>query len=74
MKIIYVIPDYYEGKPKACMNGWGSTFLSIAPNGEALPCHSAKILPNITFPNVSFLHFSILCCQVQSYYRFDWPV
>lgn len=52
MKILYVIPDYYEGRPKACMNGWGSTFLSIAPNGEALPCHSAKILPNITFPNV----------------------
>lgn len=52
MKVIYVIPDYYEGRPKACMNGWGSTFLSIAPNGEALPCHSAKVLPNITFPNV----------------------
>lgn len=23
MKIIYVIPDYFENRPKPCMNGWG---------------------------------------------------
>ncbi|CAN0486876.1 unnamed protein product, partial [Phaeothamnion confervicola] len=37
MKIIYVVPDYYEERPKACMNGWGSIFLTIAPDGTALP-------------------------------------
>ncbi len=26
MKIYYVIPDFYEDRPKACMNGWGTTF------------------------------------------------
>ncbi len=31
MRIIYVVPDYYEDRPKACMNGWGSIFLTIAP-------------------------------------------
>ncbi|RJX75620.1 pyrroloquinoline quinone biosynthesis protein PqqE [Vibrio sinensis] len=49
---IFVTPDYYEDRPKACMNGWGSTFLTVTPDGSALPCHSAKILP-LTFPNVT---------------------
>lgn len=52
MKIYYVVPDYYEDRPKACMNGWGTTFLTIAPDGMALPCHSARILPDLTCPNV----------------------
>ena len=29
MKIYFVVPDYYERRPKACMNGWGSVFLTI---------------------------------------------
>ena len=24
MKVYYVIPDYYESRPKPCMSGWGS--------------------------------------------------
>jgi PqqA peptide cyclase len=57
MKLIFVTPDYYEERPKACMNGWGSLFLTVAPDGTALPCHSARLLP-IEFPNVreSSLH------------------
>ena len=51
MKLIFVTPDYYEERPKACMNGWGSLFLTVAPDGAALPCHSARLLP-IDFPNV----------------------
>jgi pyrroloquinoline quinone biosynthesis protein E len=50
-KLIFVAPDYYEERPKACMSGWGSLFLDITPDGTALPCHSAKQLP-IEFPNV----------------------
>ncbi|MGR9108579.1 MAG: pyrroloquinoline quinone biosynthesis protein PqqE [Gammaproteobacteria bacterium] len=52
MKIYYVVPDYYEDRPKACMNGWGTTFLTIAPDGTALPCHSARLLPDLDCPNV----------------------
>ncbi len=52
MKIYYVIPDFYEDRPKACMNGWGTTFLTIAPDGAALPCHSARELPGMECPNV----------------------
>jgi len=52
MKIYYVVPDYYEDRPKACMNGWGTTFLTIAPDGLALPCHEARSLPGLDCPNV----------------------
>lgn len=52
MKIFYVVPDYFEDRPKACMNGWGSIFLTVAPDGTALPCHSARSLPGLSFPNV----------------------
>lgn len=52
MKIYYVVPDYYEGRPKACMNGWGTTFLTITPDGQALPCHSARELPGLDCPSI----------------------
>jgi pyrroloquinoline quinone biosynthesis protein E len=52
VRILFVVPDYFEERPKACMNGWGSVFLGIAPDGTALPCHAARSLPGIAFPNV----------------------
>ncbi|SER22550.1 pyrroloquinoline quinone biosynthesis protein E [Amphritea atlantica] len=51
IKLIFVTPDYYEERPKKCMNGWGQVFLTVTPDGTALPCHSARMLP-IEFPNV----------------------
>lgn len=51
IKLIFVTPDYYEERPKGCMNGWGQVFLTVAPDGTALPCHSARMLP-LEFPNV----------------------
>lgn len=52
IKIYFVVADYYENRPKACMNGWGRTALVVSPDGTALPCHSARILPGIEWPNV----------------------
>jgi pyrroloquinoline quinone biosynthesis protein E len=52
IKLIFVTPDYYEERPKGCMNGWGQVFLTVTPDGKALPCHSARMLP-IEFPNVT---------------------
>jgi len=52
MRIFFVVPDYYETRPKRCMNGWGTTFMAITPDGTALPCHTAKMLPGLSFPNV----------------------
>ena len=53
MRIFFVAPDYHEGKAKKCVNGWGSMFLTVAPDGTALPCHTAKMLPGLEFPNVN---------------------
>jgi pyrroloquinoline quinone biosynthesis protein E len=52
MKIYFVVPDYYENRPKACMNGWGSVFLNLTADGLALPCHEARMLPGLEFPSV----------------------
>jgi pyrroloquinoline quinone biosynthesis protein E len=52
MRIFFVVPDYFENRPKPCMNGWGSVFLTITPDGTALPCHAARMLPGLAFPNV----------------------
>mgnify|MGYP002621998205 CR=1 FL=1 len=52
MKVYFVVPDYYANRPKACMNGWGSVFLNIAADGVVLPCHEARMLPGLSFPNV----------------------
>ena len=52
MKLFFVAPDYHEGKPKKCMNGWGNVFRTVTPDGTALPCHTAKMLPGLAFPNV----------------------
>jgi pyrroloquinoline quinone biosynthesis protein E len=52
MRIFFVVPDYFERRPKACMNGLGSLFLMVAPDGTALPCHAARMLPGMSFPQV----------------------
>jgi len=52
MRVLFVVPDYFERRPKPCMNGLGSVFLTVTPDGTALPCHAAKTLPGLTFPNV----------------------
>ncbi|HUE48195.1 MAG TPA: pyrroloquinoline quinone biosynthesis protein PqqE, partial [Steroidobacteraceae bacterium] len=52
MQIYFVVPDYFETRPKACMSGLGSVFLGVAPDGTALPCHAARMLPGLQLPNV----------------------
>ena len=52
MTIYFVIPDYYEGRPKACMNGWGAIHLTVAPDGVAMPCQEARVIPGLQFHSV----------------------
>jgi pyrroloquinoline quinone biosynthesis protein E len=52
IRSFFVIPDYYERRPKRCVNGWGSTLITITPDGLALPCHEARMLPGFKFPNI----------------------
>lgn len=51
-RVLFVVPDYFEERPKDCMNGWGSVFLSVAPDGVAMPCHNARDLPGLALPSV----------------------
>jgi PqqA peptide cyclase len=47
-----VFPDYFGSFPKACVGGWGRQMMLIDPIGQALPCHSAGIIPGLHFDNV----------------------
>jgi pyrroloquinoline quinone biosynthesis protein E len=74
-KIYFVVPDYYEERPKRCMNGWGSVFLGVAPDGAALPCHTARSLPGLTFPNVKEASIQEIWYESDAFNRFrgfDW--
>ncbi|MGY6635466.1 MAG: pyrroloquinoline quinone biosynthesis protein PqqE [Alkalilacustris sp.] len=53
MAIDFVPPDYYADYPKACMGGWGSTGLNVAPDGAVLPCHAAASIPGLAFQRVT---------------------
>ncbi len=52
IRVEFVVPDYYAKFPKSCMGGWGRKLLLITPDGEALPCHAARIIPGLLFDNV----------------------
>lgn len=52
IRIEYVVPDYYAKYPKPCMGGWGRKLMLITPNGDALPCHAARVIPGLSFENV----------------------
>lgn len=52
LRILWVTSDLHEARPKRCMNGWGTTFMVIAPDGLVMPCHAARMLPGIELPSV----------------------
>jgi pyrroloquinoline quinone biosynthesis protein E len=75
LKIYFVVPDYYERRPKPCMNGWGSVFMVITPDGIALPCHEARVLPALQFPHVEDHSLRWIWYQSPAFNRFrglDW--
>ena len=74
-KLLFVVPDYFEQRPKACMNGWGSVFLSVAPDGVAMPCHNARDLPGLKLPNVRDMPLADIWQKSQAFNAFrgeDW--
>ena len=75
MRIFFVVPDYFERRPKACMNGLGSIFLTMTPDGTALPCHAARMLPGLEFPNVQARASSEIWYESSGFNHFrgdDW--
>jgi pyrroloquinoline quinone biosynthesis protein E len=45
LEIVFVLPDWFAGRPKPCMGGWGRSHAVVAPDGLVLPCHGARALP-----------------------------
>jgi pyrroloquinoline quinone biosynthesis protein E len=70
LKIYFVVPDYYERRPKPCMNGWGSVFIVVTPDGVALPCHEARVLPGLQFPRVEEQALSWIWYESPAFNRF----
>jgi pyrroloquinoline quinone biosynthesis protein E len=43
--LVFVLPDYLAGVPRACMGGWAARYLVVTPDGTVLPCHAAAQIP-----------------------------
>jgi pyrroloquinoline quinone biosynthesis protein E len=52
MEVLFVLPDYQAGRPRACMDGWARRFIVVAPDGTMLPCHQAHTISTLQFENV----------------------
>jgi pyrroloquinoline quinone biosynthesis protein E len=50
--VLFVMPDYYSDRPRACMDGWARRFIDVTPDGTVLPCHAAASLPGLAFESV----------------------
>jgi PqqA peptide cyclase len=70
-----VFPDYFASFPKACVGGWGRQMILIDPVGQALPCHSAAVIPHLSFDNVREHDLAWIWHNSPAFQRFrgdDW--
>ena len=69
--IFYVLPDYYETRPKPCLNGWGQRYLTVNPIGDVLPCPTASsAIPDLRFENVRERSLDWIWRESESFNRF----
>jgi len=52
IEILFVRPDYYADRPRACMDGWARRYVVVTPHGTALPCHQAASIGSLAFGSV----------------------
>ena len=74
--VFYVLPDYYENRPKPCLNGWGQRYLTVNPIGDVLPCPTASsAIPDLHLENVRRRKLKWIWRESESFNRFrgtDW--
>lgn len=70
MEILFVIPDYYSERPKACMHGWGNRHLTVNPTGDVLPCPTAGEIKGLRFDNVREKPLGWIWAESDSFNRF----
>lgn len=69
--IFYVLPDYYETRPKPCLNGWGQRYLTVNPIGDVLPCPTASsAIPDLILENVRTRDLDWIWRESESFNRF----
>ena len=69
--VFYVLPDYYETRPKPCLNGWGERHLTVNPIGDVLPCPTASsAIPDLRFENVRERSLDWIWRESESFNRF----
>jgi pyrroloquinoline quinone biosynthesis protein E len=52
MELLFVRPDYYADRPRACMDGWARRYVLVTPDGVALPCHQALGIASLAWQSV----------------------
>jgi pyrroloquinoline quinone biosynthesis protein E len=52
IEVLFVRPDYYADRPRACMDGWARRYLVVTPDGVVLPCHQALSIRGLEFESV----------------------
>jgi len=75
LRIEYVVPDYYAKFPKPCMGGWARKVMLITPQGQALPCHAAAVIPKLYFENVKERSLCEIWRSSEAFQKFrgeDW--
>jgi PqqA peptide cyclase len=69
--IFYVLPDYYEARPKPCLNGWGQRYLTVNPTGDVLPCPTASsAIPDLRLENIRAHNLDWIWRESDSFNRF----
>jgi PqqA peptide cyclase len=69
--IFYVLPDYYENRPKPCLSGWGQRYLTVNPIGDVLPCPTASsAIPDMRFENIRARELDWIWRESESFNRF----
>jgi PqqA peptide cyclase len=71
MEVFYVLPDYYETRPKPCLAGWGRRYLTVNPIGDVLPCPTASsAIPDLCFENVRGRPLAWIWRESESFNKF----
>lgn len=70
MQIVYVLPDYYERRPKPCLHGWGAQAITVNPRGDVLPCQAANAIPGLAFDNVRTHSLAWIWRESEAFNRF----
>jgi pyrroloquinoline quinone biosynthesis protein E len=70
MEILYVLPDYFEPFPKACLYGWGRVFITVAADGAVLPCQTAREIRGLKFDNARQHSLSKIWFESEAFQKF----